>query len=95
MNRINYDYDEFINDKRNSLSAGMIVINIGEYCGKLSDYIQKNHESFPWADVIGMRHRFAHNYMGVNYVILWNTLNNDIPYIKEFFENILTELKKE
>ena len=93
LNEINYNYDEFINDKRNSLSAGMIVINIGEYANKLSSYIVEENSSFPWSDVIGMRHRFAHNYLGVNYVILWNTLNNDIPLIKEFFEDILSELK--
>lgn len=62
----------------------MIVINIGEYSGKLSQYIRDENKYFPWSDVIGMRHRFAHNYLGVNFVILWNTLNNDIPLIKDY-----------
>lgn len=86
---------EFMEDKRNTLSAGMIVINIGEYAGKLSDYIRLENNDFEWSDIIGMRNIFAHNYIGVDFEILWKTLNNDIPLIKEFFEDILTNLKNQ
>ena len=79
MDEINYDYEEFIWDKRNTLSAGMLVINIGEYAGKLSDYIRLENKDFPWSDIIGMRNIFALNYLGVNFVILGNTLNNGVP----------------
>lgn len=94
MDKIDYDYEEFIGDKRNTLSAGMLVINIGEYAGKISEYIRLENKDFPWSDIIGMRNIFAHNYLGVNFVILWNTLNNDVPEIKEFFEDILKKLNE-
>lgn len=58
---------EFMEDKRNTLSAGMIVINIGEYAGKLSDYIRLENNDFEWSDIIGMRNIFAHNYIGVDF----------------------------
>lgn len=93
LNEVDYDYNEFIADKRNTLSASMIIINIGEYAGKLSDKIQFEYSDFPWKDITGMRNIFAHNYLGVNFVILWNTLNNDVPMIKDFFEDILTKIK--
>lgn len=48
----------------------MIVINIEEYSEKLSKYIKDDNNFFPWPDVIGMRHQFAHNYLRVNFVIL-------------------------
>lgn len=94
LDKIDYDYEEFIGDKRNTLSAGMLVINIGEYAGKISEYIRLENKDFPWNDIIGMRNIFAHNYLGVNFVILWNTLNNDVPEIKEFFEDILKKLNE-
>lgn len=94
LDKIDYDYEEFIGDKRNTLSAGMLVINIGEYAGKISEYIRLENKDFPWSDIIGMRNIFAHNYLGVNFVILWNTLNNDVPEIKEFFEDILKKLNE-
>lgn len=94
LDKIDYDYEEFIGDKRNTLSAGMLVINIGEYAGKISEYIRLEYKDFPWSDIIGMRNIFAHNYLGVNFVILWNTLNNDVPEIKEFFEDILKKLNE-
>ena len=94
MDKIDYDYEEFIGDKRNTLSAGMLVINIGEYAGKISEYIRLENKDFPWSDIIDMRNIFAHNYLGVNFVILWNTLNNDVPEIKEFFEDILKKLNE-
>ena len=67
----------------------MIIINIGEYANKLSNDIRRDNPNIPWKDVIGMRNIFAHNYIGVNFKTLWDTLNEDIPYLKEHFQLLL------
>lgn len=39
----------------------------------------------------GMRDRLIHDYMGVNYTILWDVMKNKIPEINKLISNLLTE----
>lgn len=37
----------------------------------------------------GMRDRLIHNYMGINYNIVWDVIHNKIPALKEKIQEIL------
>ncbi len=36
-----------------------------------------------------MRNIFAHNYMGINFIELWDTMEEDIPELQKMLERIL------
>ena len=36
----------------------------------------------PWAKIIGMRHRIAHEYGAVNYRIVWIVVHEDLPALR-------------
>lgn len=38
-----------------------------------------------------MRDKLIHDYMGVNYSIVWDVVKNIIPVLKEQIEEIITE----
>lgn len=43
----------------------------------------------PWSDIIGMRIIHAHNYDSVIDEIVWESIQDEIPQLKEYLEDIL------
>jgi uncharacterized protein with HEPN domain len=42
----------------------------------------------------GMRDRLFHDYMGVNYSIVWDVIQNKIPELNDQIEKVLEEESK-
>jgi uncharacterized protein with HEPN domain len=49
--------------------------------------------SIQWKNMAGMRDRLIHDYMGINYSIVWDVLKNKIPNLFEQIENVLNSKK--
>jgi uncharacterized protein with HEPN domain len=49
----------------------------------LSDEFKDNHPSIPWSKIKGLRNIAAHQYEHVDFVLLWNTLVDRVPELKE------------
>ena len=59
----------------------MITI-IGEASRQISKPYKESHPDIPWSLIIGMRNKLMHQYFGVDYEALWETLTTDIPELK-------------
>jgi uncharacterized protein with HEPN domain len=44
---------------------------IGEAARRISADFQKAHSQIPWAQIAGMRHKVVHDYLQVDYDIVW------------------------
>ena len=62
---------------------------IGEAAKKISDDFKKDHSEIPWKNICGMRDIIAHDYFGVNLERAWNTIQKDLPDLKEKVSFIL------
>ena len=51
---------------------------IGEASKSLSDQFKKENTSLPWRDIGDMRNSLIHEYVGVNYDIVWSTIVKDL-----------------
>lgn len=60
------------------------LLQIGEYVAALSESFILANPEIPWRTIKGMRNRIVHDYEGINYKTVWETVSKDIPiFIKQ------------
>jgi len=62
---------------------------IGEAANGVSPEFQKQHENFPWKDLIAMRHLLVHQYFGIDLNEVWNAAKQDLPLLQQEISRIL------
>jgi uncharacterized protein with HEPN domain len=62
---------------------------IGEAARNVSDEFQKKHRALPWTKMIGIRNKIIHEYFNVNYAIVWDTIQDDLPGLKKSIQKII------
>lgn len=83
MDRFDKDYDKYISDISFQYSCNMCIIQIGELVGRLSDEFLESYNHIPWHAIKGMRNLHAHDYENIDLEIVWNTLREDIPELRD------------
>ena len=84
-------FDEFMaNDMATHATVRAIEL-IGEACRRLPEDFRKSHPAVPWREIAGMRDRLIHDYKGINYRIVWQTVKERLAPLEE----TLGELKKQ
>ena len=77
--------------KNNSVyrnAAALCILQIGELANRLTeDYRAMTEAQIPWRAIRGLRNIVAHHYGKIDYKSLWETIDQDIPVLREFCEN--------
>lgn len=79
--------------KTNELVQDAIIRNIeiiGEASKKISNETKHNYNEIPWKEIAGMRDKLVHDYLGVDVIVVWKTIKEDIPTL----ERQIKELEK-
>lgn len=64
---------------------------IGEATKKIPADYKVKWSSIQWKNMAGMRDRLIHDYIGVNYSIVWDVLTNKIPELYDQIQKVLTK----
>lgn len=83
------DYEIYRTDISFQYACNMCIIQIGELVSRLSEEFLETNTKIPWHAIKAMRNLHAHDYDRVDLEIVWNTLKEDIPYLKEQLEKII------
>ena len=67
---------------------------IGEAAKKLDDDFKHKYPHVEWKKIAGSRDRIIHHYFGIDYDIIWEIVTDKIPPLKDYMEEIISELKK-
>jgi len=59
---------------------------IGEATKKIPADFKIKWDSINWKNMAGMRDRLIHDYIGINYSIVWDVIKNKIP---ELYPNVV------
>lgn len=79
--------DCFIKDETLKRAIVRSLEIIGETAKKIPIDEKLKFQTIQWKNMVGMRDRLIHDYMGVNYLIVWDVVINKIP-------DILNRIKK-
>ena len=61
---------------------------------RLPDEITQRYPQVPWRLVAGMRDKISHGYDTVDYQLLWDAVQNDLPILSATAKIMLRELDK-
>ena len=62
---------------------------IGEATKKIPANFKLLWNSIQWKNMAGMRDRLIHDYIGVNYSIVWDVIKNKIPDLEKQIDSVL------
>jgi len=64
---------------------------IGEASKMIPADFKVKHSSIHWKNMAGMRDRLIHDYVGVDYSIVWDVIRNKIPTLVTEVNSLLEE----
>jgi uncharacterized protein with HEPN domain len=86
MSRSDFDSDENLR-----LAVAHLIQNIGESARRVSPVFQQAHPEIPWNKIIAMRHKVVHDYLEINYDIVWRTTTVNLPPLAGDLEKLLPD----
>ena len=66
---------------------------IGEASNHISNELKSKFTDVEWAQIVGMRNVFAHEYFGIDSSLVWEIIKNDIPDLKAKIKLILQSIQ--
>jgi uncharacterized protein with HEPN domain len=79
----------FLSDEILCYAVAQKLTIIGEAAARLSPEIVMLHNSIPWADIVGLRNILVHEYFGVHWPLVWQTVVDDAPVLRDAIARIL------
>jgi uncharacterized protein with HEPN domain len=65
------------------------LLIIGEACSQISETLKSNNPNIPWNGPIDVRNMIAHEYFRVDFRIIWNIVDCNLPSFKEQIQHVL------
>lgn len=82
---------EFLEDETLKRAVVRSLEIIGEATKKIPADFKMKWDGIKWKNMAGMRDRLIHDYMGVDYSIVWDVVKNKIPELHDQIEQVITE----
>lgn len=86
----NISKDSFLDDETLKRAIVRSLEIIGEVTKKIPADFKVNWSSIQWKNMAGMRDRLIHDYIGVDYTIVWDVIKNKIPDLQIQISQVIT-----
>ena len=80
------DFDKWLQDEKTVDAVIRNIEVIGEASTHLPIEIQEQYKDIPWSLMKGIRNVVAHEYFGIDLEIVWQTVKEDLPVLKELLQ---------
>lgn len=87
--------EEFCKDVKTAYAVIHAFEIIGEATKRLPSNIKEAYPGMPWRSVAGMRDKLIHDYFGINLMVVWKTVSEDLPLLEKIIRRILADMNDE
>ena len=85
-------FDDLVKDDMMYYAVVKNIEIIGEAANLLTNEFKSEHPDTQWKLITGMRNYIVHEYYQVDNTVIWDVIQNDLPYleaqIKEYLKNL-------
>lgn len=85
----NKSREDFDQDENLRLALTHLIQIIGEAARRVSPESRQRYPFIPWTDIIGMRHKVVHDYLGVDFDVVWAVATIDLPELVTLLKPIV------
>lgn len=82
------DYEAFAADTKLVEACVFNLSQMGELCRSVDEAFALSHPQIPWSQMYGLRNRIVHDYEGVNLLLVWQILSDDVPALRDALQAI-------
>jgi len=84
--------DKLLADWEATAAVERLIEIVGEGVKRLPMELRLRYPAVPWKEIAGMRDRLSHGYDDVNYQVLWDAVQTDVPALLVTIEQMLKDL---
>jgi uncharacterized protein with HEPN domain len=78
-------------DRQLNLAVVRLLEIVGEAASRIPKEHQARYAGISWSEIISLRNRLIHGYDTVDFDILWQVVNQDLPRLIKALKEILRE----
>ena len=87
-------YEDFLSNSEKRFATIKQIEIVGEACNNLTTEFKDAHSGIAWKPIKGFRNSSTHEYFAVNFQIVWEIAQNDLPVLKHQFIEVLATLSE-
>ena len=87
--------DSLVTDWKATAALERFIEILGEAVKRLPVELREAYSDVPWKEIAGTRDHLSHGYDNLDYQVLWDAVQTDIPLLLETIEVILKNLSSD
>ena len=81
-------YEQFSADSKLVEACVFNLSQMGELANRVDKAFAQDHAEIPWRYIYGLRNRIVHDYEGVNLLLIWEIIRDDLPTLLEQLQRL-------
>lgn len=88
-------FEDFRKDQKTIDAAIRNFEILGEASKHVPAAVKRRHAEIPWREMAGMRDKLIHEYFGIRHDIVWKTVKERLPELRQAVKKLLESLDEE
>jgi len=84
-----FDFQQFVTAPGIKEACVLLLLQIGELGIRVDAAFKVEYKNIPWMKMRGFRNRLVHDYGNVDFEVVWNTIQKDVPELVVTLNKVL------